>query len=106
VLARPRLWSYLVWQVAEVGYFLAIWAYLITMSSPQSPGGIGGGLYFTAVLARFGTVLLLSGLVTADILRPRRDVVRAGGQDDPAGGVLAGAPDVFVLRRAPAPLLN
>ena len=30
VLARPRLGSYLVWQAAEVGYFFAIWAYLIT----------------------------------------------------------------------------
>jgi len=25
-------------------------------------------------------------------------VVRRGGEDDPAGGVLAGAPDRFVLR--------
>jgi uncharacterized membrane protein len=106
VLARPRLWSYLLWQFAEVGYFLAIWAYLITIASPQSPGGIGSGLYFTAVLARFGTVALLCGLVAADILRPGRDVVRSHGEDDPAGGVLADAPDTFVLRRAPAAVLN
>jgi uncharacterized membrane protein len=102
VLARPRLWSYLLWQVAEVGYFFAIWAYLITVASPQSSGGIGSGLYFTALLARFGAVALLCGLVTADILRPGTDVVRADGEDDPAGGVLAGMPDAFVLRRAPA----
>jgi hypothetical protein len=48
VLARPRLWSYLLWQLAEVGYFFAIWAYLITVSSPSTPGGIGSGLYFAA----------------------------------------------------------
>ena len=30
VLARPRLWSYALWQAAEIGYFFAIWAYLIT----------------------------------------------------------------------------
>jgi hypothetical protein len=28
-------------------------------------------------------------------------VVRAGGEDDPAGGVLAGAPDHLVLRLRP-----
>jgi hypothetical protein len=91
--------------VAEVGYFFAIWAYLITVSSPQSPGGISPALYFTAVLARFAAVALLCGLVTADILRPGRDVVRADGEDDPAGGVLDGAPDALVLRslRRPAP---
>jgi len=104
VLARPRLWSYLLWQVAEVGYFFAIWAYLITAAAPQSPGGIGAGLYFTAVLARFGAVALLCGLVVADILRPERDVVRAAGEDDPAGGVLDGAPDSFALRGWAAPV--
>jgi len=104
VLARPRIWSYLVWQVAEVGYFFAIWAYLITVAAPQSPGGLSAPLYFTAVLARFATVALLCGLVTADILRPGADVVRAAGEDDPAGGVLADAPDSFVLRRALVPV--
>jgi uncharacterized membrane protein len=102
VLARPRLWSYALWQLAEVGYFFAIWAYLITVSvSGQSfaaIGGIGTGLYFASVLARFGAVLLLCGLVVKDILRPDTDVVRAGGEDDPAGGVLSGAPDRWALR--------
>jgi uncharacterized membrane protein len=101
VLARPRLWSYLLWQVAEVGYFFAIWAYLITIAAPQSPGGISAAVYFVAVIARFAAVVMLCALVTADILRPDRDVVRAGGEDDPAGGVLSGAPDIFVLRRMP-----
>jgi uncharacterized membrane protein len=107
VLARPRLWSYLLWQAAEVGYFFAIWAYLITVSGippvPPTDGGIGPGLYFVALLARFGTVALLCGLVVADILRPETDVVRAAGEDDPAGGLLAGAPDQFVLRLRPRP---
>jgi hypothetical protein len=31
-------------------------------------------------------------------LRPAGDVVRADGADDPAGGVLAGAPDQVTLR--------
>jgi uncharacterized membrane protein len=105
VLARPRLWSYALWQAAEVVYFSAIWAYLVTVLGPVPTvaGAIGTGLYFTALLARFGTVTLLCALVVADILRPQADVVRAGGEDDPAGGVLAGAPDRFVLRLRPYP---
>jgi uncharacterized membrane protein len=97
VLARPRLWSYLIWQAAEVAYFFAIWNYLVALIG--APGGISNALYFGAVLARFGSVLLLCVLVVLDVLRPARDVVRNSGQDDPAGGVLDGAPDRRLLRR-------
>jgi len=99
VLARPKIVGYLIWQAAEIGYFYAIWAYLITVvEGEQYPGALSSGLYFAAVLARFGTVLLLSGLVVWEALRPERDAVRSAGADDPGGGVLAGAPDAVVLR--------
>jgi uncharacterized membrane protein len=99
VLARPKIVGYLIWQVAEVGYFYAIWAYLITdLQGASASGAISAGLYFTAVLARFGTVLLLCGLVVAECLHPERDVVRSAAADDPAGGVLAGAADRVALR--------
>ena len=100
VLARPRWGAYLLWQFAEVCYFFAIWAYLITVSvtGPEAVDGISSGLYLAALLARFLTVLLLCALVVRDILHPAGDVVRAGGEDDPAGGVLAGAEDRVVLR--------
>ncbi len=99
VLARPKLGGYALWQVAEVGYFYAIWAYLIyVVAGPHASGAIGPGLYFTALAARFAAVLLLCALVVRDILRPDLDVVRADGQDDdPAGGVLDGASDRLVL---------
>ncbi len=78
VLARPRLWSYLLWQVAEVGYFFAIWAYLITQvaaaspaGTPVPPGGIGGGLYFAAA---------------AGPVRHGGAAVPAGRQGHPAAG--------------------
>jgi hypothetical protein len=104
VLARPRLWAYAAWQAAEVGYFFAIWAYLITVATGVPvEGGISSGVYFAAVLARFGTVVLLCALVVRDILRPDVDLVRAAGDDDPAGGVLAGAPDVIVVTVKPRP---
>ncbi len=102
VLARPRFGAYALWQLAEVGYFFAIWSYLITVSvsgtGAGAVGGISSGLYFAAVLARFLTVLLLCVLVLREVLKPARDVVRAGGEDDPAGGVLSGAGDRFVLK--------
>jgi uncharacterized membrane protein len=99
VLARPKLPAYLLWQAAEVCYFYAIWAYLITVvQGPSASGAISSHLYFAAVVARFGTVLLLCVLVVWECLRPERDVVRTAGVDDPAGGVLAGAPDRVALR--------
>jgi uncharacterized membrane protein len=99
VLARPRLWA---WQVAEVTYFFAIWAYLITIATgtglvPVAEGGISAGVYFAALLARFAAVLILIALVVRDILHPEHDLVRAVGDDDPAGGVLDNAPDVLSL---------
>jgi uncharacterized membrane protein len=98
VLARPRVLGYLIWQAAEVGYFYAIWAYLITVVAGLStPGAISTGMYFAALLARFGTVLLLCVLVVRECLNPGCDVVRTDGVDDPAGGVLAGAPDRLAL---------
>jgi uncharacterized membrane protein len=104
VLARPKIVGYLIWQVAEIGYFYAIWAYLITVIEGEHyPGAISPALYFTAVLARFGTVLLLSGLVVFEALRPERDVVRSAGVDDPGGGVLSGTADKVVLRGALRP---
>ncbi|MGN6793638.1 MAG: glycosyltransferase family 87 protein, partial [Streptosporangiaceae bacterium] len=98
VLARPRLGGYLLWQAAEVAYFYAIWGYLIFVINGPFPDAVSPAWYFAALLARFLTVLFLSALVIRDIIRPEHDVVRAeDGDDDPAGGVLNGAPDRLVL---------
>jgi hypothetical protein len=106
VLARPRLWPYLLWQLAEVAYFFGIWGYLIFVYASggyQVTGyqGIGTGWYFATLLARFLTVGLLAAYVVRDVLKPERDVVRALGTDDPAGGVLDQAEDRFRLRLNP-----
>lgn len=102
VLARPRFLSWLVWQIAEIGYFIAVWPYLMGVLADQPELGIGQGPYFTALLFRAAVVVLLGALVVVDVLRPSGDVVRADGADDPAGGVLDGAADRFVLRPRPA----
>jgi uncharacterized membrane protein len=106
VLGRPRLWPYLLWQLAEVAYFFGIWGYLIFIYSSQGNpvtgyGGISTGWYFTALLARFLAVALLAAYVVRDIISPERDVVRASGLDDPAGGVLDQAEDRFRIRLTP-----
>jgi hypothetical protein len=105
VLARPRLWPYLLWQLAEVAYFFAIWSYLIFVFASEGNqvtgyAGISTGWYFAALLARLLTVALLAAYVVRDILFPERDVVRASGSDDPAGGVLDHAEDRFRIRLA------
>ncbi len=106
VLARPRLWLYLLWQAAEVTYFFGIWGYLIFIergaveaSGQVIPGynGISTGWYFAALLFRLLAVGWLGIAIIRDVLYPEKDVVRAAGVDDPAGGIFAGAPDRFVI---------
>jgi len=103
VLARPRLWPYALWQLAEVGYFFGIWGYLIfdyrvTGHTVLGYQGISTGPYFAVLLFRLLSVALLAAYVVRDILFPHKDVVRADGSDDPAGGVLDQAADRFTLR--------
>ena len=103
VLARPRLWPYLLWQLAEVAYFFGIWGFLIFNYIAQGHAvtgyqGVSTGWYFATLAARFLAVGLLAAYVVRDILWPGRDVVRAQGIDDPAGGVLDGTGDQFRLR--------
>lgn len=103
VLARPRLWPYLLWQLAEVAYFFAIWDYLIFVYASEGNlvtgyQGISTGWYFAALLARLLAVGVLAAYIVRDIIYPERDLVRAHGQDDPAGGVLDKAEDRFRIR--------
>ncbi|MFI8517439.1 glycosyltransferase family 87 protein [Streptomyces sp. NPDC085481] len=101
-LARPRWRDFLVWQACEVMYFLAIWFYLAYTSSGNKQGLPTDGYQFAIVLHVLGT-LYLCALIVRDILVPDRDRVRQDGSDDPSGGVLDGAEDVFVLGRAAHP---
>ena len=96
VLARPRVWPYVLWQLAEVAYFFGIWGYFVNMYQP--PAGVTGGWYFVILAARLVSVGLVGGTIVHDIVRPEKDRVRASGlNDDPAGGVLDGAPDRLVI---------
>ncbi len=102
-LARPRWRDFLIWQACEVGYFLGIWMYLAYTTSGDAHKGLPAeGYHFAVVVHLLGT-LYLCAVVVRDIYLPERDVVRRAGDDDPAGGVLDGAEDVFVLGPAAHP---
>jgi uncharacterized membrane protein len=97
VLSRPRYWRwYVIWQLAEIGYFFGIWGYFVNMY--QAPAGVTANWYFVILAARLLSVAVLAGTMVADMLHPERDRVRASGlNDDPAGGILDGAPDRLVI---------
>ncbi|GAA2269708.1 membrane protein [Streptomyces ruber] len=102
-LARPRWRDFLVWQACEVMYFLGIWMYLAYTTSGDAHKGLPVEGYHLAVVLHLVGTLYLCAVVVRDIYMPERDVVRRAGDDDPAGGVLDGAKDVFVLGRAAVP---
>ncbi|WP_330344968.1 glycosyltransferase 87 family protein [Streptomyces longwoodensis] len=103
VLARPKWRDFLVWQACEVAYFLGIWLYLAYTTSGDAHKGLPTDGYQYAIGLHIAGTLYLCAVVVRDILTPERDVVRQAGDDDPSGGVLDGAPDVFVLEAAAHP---
>ncbi|MER5788971.1 glycosyltransferase 87 family protein [Streptomyces sp. NPDC001980] len=103
VLARPKWRDFLIWQACEVAYFLGIWMYLAYTTSGDAHKGLPTDGYHWAIAVHLLGTLYLCGMVVRDILMPERDVVRRTGEDDPSGGVLDGAEDVFVLGAAARP---
>jgi uncharacterized membrane protein len=96
LLARPRWLDWAIFAAGEAIYFVAIWAHLdgiLAMGSGQER------LYWWAVYLRIGVQLWLCGRVVHDMFTPRRDIVRAGGLDDPDGGIFDQAHDMpWVVR--------
>ncbi|WP_055493967.1 glycosyltransferase family 87 protein [Streptomyces sp. TP-A0356] len=102
-LARPRWRDFLIWQACEVAYFLGIWMYLAYTTSGDAHKGLPTEGYQLAIAMHLLGTLYLCAVVVRDIFMPERDMVRRAGDDDPSGGVLDGAPDVFVLGTAAHP---
>jgi len=102
VLARPRWRDLLIWQGAEVLYFLGIWMRLAYVSGTKHHG-LTPDAYHLAIGVHLLGIAYLAAMVVRDILRPQHDVLRQDGEDDPAGGVLDGAEDVFTLHTPPHP---
>ncbi|WP_375430831.1 glycosyltransferase family 87 protein [uncultured Friedmanniella sp.] len=104
VLARPRWRDWVIFTVGELLYFGAIWWHLGGLLAPGD--GSPDRLYWLAVLVRLGTQGWVVAVVVRDILRPAHDPIRAGGLDDPTGGVLDGATDAAWVRRLRAAVVG
>ncbi|WP_079132273.1 glycosyltransferase family 87 protein [Streptomyces nanshensis] len=105
-LARPKWRDVLIWQACEVIYFLGIWLYLAYTGSGDKHQGLPTEGYQLVIMIHLLGTLYLCAVVVRDALKPERDVVRRDGSDDPGGGVLDRAPDVFTLgarAQRPAP---
>ena len=89
VLARPSWRALLAWQVTEC----LVWVPRLLWFLGTGDKGVGYNWFLSAVLLRDAALIVLCALVVRDVLRPEEDLVRAAGEDDPAGGVLDDAPD-------------
>ena len=94
-LARPRWRLALVWQFVEIAVWFVTLTLLLGLDPAQSAHGIGYGWLMLLIGIRDALLLGLAALIVRDMWRPERDVVRAGGIDDPGGGVFDGAHDYF-----------
>jgi uncharacterized membrane protein len=101
VLARPRWRDFLIWQLGEVVYFAAIWYFLLGYGNDNNKA-LPEGWYAAAILVHIVATLWFAGMIVRDILRPEHDPIRSDGvpehPDDPGGGVLDGAPDLWGSR--------
>ncbi len=96
VIARPLRLEYIVFTVAQVVYWFAIWGYLSGHLTAAKSGN--DRLYFLAIVLRLLVDLWLVVLFHLDITRPTRDPLRAPDFSDPIGGVLV---DHESLQRLP-----
>ena len=94
VLALPRWRLLLGWMTLDA----LVWAPRMMFYLGDDKKGLPIEWFLSFVVLRDLAVVGLCALIIYEIYRPATDLIRMGGEDDPAGGVLDGAPDVFVLR--------
>ena len=95
VLAIPRWRLLLGWMLIDA----LVWAPRMFYYLGVDHKGLPQDWFLGFVVVRDLAVAGLCVLVIREIYRPKLDKVRLSGDDDPAGGVLGGARDVFVLKR-------
>jgi len=95
VLAVPRWKLLLPWMLVDAW----LWIPRMYFYWGTQQGGWSEYPFLWTVIARDAAIAGLCARIIYEIYRPDRDLVRRSGDDDPAGGVLDGAPDRFVLGR-------
>jgi uncharacterized membrane protein len=98
VLAVPRWRILLAWMAVDA----LVWAPRMAFYLGDDKKGLPIDWFLSFVILRDLAVIALCALVVYEIYHPARDLVRRGGDgtplDDPAGGVLDGAPDRLTLQ--------
>lgn len=97
-LALPKWKEFLIWMLVEVAHFYSVWYYLDAMNAENAQKAFPESGYILAVIAHMLMLAYLMYLVARSVIDPRRDPIRAVGQDDPLAGPFVGAPDKFTLR--------
>jgi uncharacterized membrane protein len=93
VLALPRWKILLAWMAADA----LIWAPRMMFYLGVDHKGLPIEWFLGFVVVRDLAVIAVCAIVVYEIYHPARDLVRKSGDDDPAGGVLDGADDKFLL---------
>ena len=100
-LARPKWRDFLIWQLGQVVYFLAIWWHLVGYDDPEGRS-LGVELYALATFIHVAATIYFAVMVIRDMINPLHDPVRTDGitedGDDPGGGPFDNAPDAFTIR--------
>ncbi|MGL4831307.1 MAG: glycosyltransferase family 87 protein [Propionibacteriaceae bacterium] len=95
-LARPQWREWIIWSIAEVAYFVAVWGHL--SGKLLAGGSASDRIYWLAVLCRIGVLMWLCAKVITQMYHSETDPLRIDG-DDPIGGVLRGCDDAaWVVR--------
>jgi uncharacterized membrane protein len=100
VLAIPRWKILLAWMAVDALVWVPRMMYYLGVDHK----GLPVEWFLGTVLIRDVVVIALCALVVYEIYHPERDLVRKFGDDDPAGGVLDGAGDKFLIRAKRAAL--
>jgi uncharacterized membrane protein len=95
VLAVPRWKILLAWMAVDA----LVWVPRMMFYLGVDHKGLPIEWFLGTVVIRDVVVIALCALVVYEIYHPERDLVRKFGDDDPAGGVLDGADDKFLLKR-------
>src|SRR5204862_114303 len=93
ILAVPRWRLLLGWMTLDA----LVWVPRMMFYLGDDKKGLPIDWFLSFVVLRDLAVVGLCVLVVYEIYHPTRDLVRMTGDDDPAGGVLDGAEDKFVL---------